>query len=268
MLVVPALRRLAGDAGAPDGRARAWMAVRLAGGATVALAGLGIGPPWLGAALVVAGTVLAGHALAALLPAGTLTARAGLPAAVATMALLNFAFFGTEAFVPLAIVDVRGAGVMLNGLSLTAAALTWTAGAWMQVRLATLAPRRRVIAAGLAVLGVGIAGTVALVATTVPVWSAVAAWAVAGLGMGLAFTTCSAAILESAPAGQEGAASASLQLAQVLGAAVATGIGGAIVAAPFAGTPPARGIAIVDGVMLLALLAAVAAARGVQARRG
>jgi MFS family permease len=182
------------------------------------------------------------------------------------MALLNFAFFGTEAFVPLAIVDVRGAGVMLNGLSLTAAALTWTAGAWMQVRLATWAPRRSVIVAGLAILGVGIAGVLALVLAPVPPWSAVAAWAVAGLGMGLAFTTCSAAILESAPAGQEGAASASLQLAQVLGAAIATGIGGTLVAAPFAGVPPARGIAVVDGVMLAVLAGAMLAAVGVDRR--
>ena len=78
--------------------------------------------------------------------------------------------------------------------------------------------------------------------------------------MGLAFTTCSAAILESAEPGQEGAASASLQLAQVLGAAIATGIGGAIVAAPFAGVPPARGIAVVDVVMLGVLAVAMATA--------
>jgi MFS family permease len=118
-----------------------------------------------------------------------------------------------------------------------------------------------VIVAGLVILGAGIGGVIALLSSHVPPWSAVVAWAIAGLGMGLAFTTCSAAILESAPAGQEGAASASLQLAQVLGAAVATGVGGAIVAAPFAGVPPARGIGVVDGVMLVVLVLAIATAR-------
>jgi len=180
------------------------------------------------------------------------------------MALLNFAFFGTEAFVPLAISDVRSAGITLTGLSLTAAALTWTAGAWMQVRLATRVARRAVIIAGLAILGLGIAGVIALLSPLVPTWIAVAAWAVAGLGMGLAFTTCSAAILESAPAGQEGAASASLQLAQVLGAAVATGTGGAIVASTFAGTPPTRGIGATNLLMLAALALAIVTALGVR----
>jgi MFS family permease len=183
------------------------------------------------------------------------------------MALLNFGFFGAEAFVPLAIVDVRGASVMLNGLTLTAAALTWTAAAWMQVRLATSAARERVITVGLVILGCGIGGVTALVCTGVSPWTAVVAWAVSGLGMGLAFTTCSAAILESAPTGQEGAASASLQLAQVLGAAIATGLGGAIVAAPFAGVPPAQGIALVDALMLMTIVMAMASARGVSQAR-
>ncbi len=301
LLVVPALRALSGDAAAADGggsardadsaattdaatvgagdaAVRTRMAVQLALGAALALAGLGGHVSWNGSGMIVAavlaggvavlaGVAIAGAALQGLLPPGTLLARPGLPAAVATMALLNFGFFGTEAFVPLAIVDVRGSGIMVNGLALTAAALTWTSGAWMQVRLATRVPPRRVIVTGLAILGAGVVGVAALVATRVPTWTAVAAWAVAGLGMGLAFTTCSAAILESAPPGQEGAASSSLQLAQVLGAAVATGIGGAIVAAPFAGVPPARGIGVVDGLMFAVLLVAIATARSVPHRR-
>jgi MFS family permease len=263
VLVVPALRMFPGDPDAPDGSARTRMALQLACGATIALAGFSLHRPWLGLGLVLAGSMAGVPALRQLLPAGTLAGRPGLPAAVATMGLLNFAFFGTEAFVPLALVDVREASVILTGLSLTAAALTWTAGAWIQVRLATRVPQRDVIIAGLVILGLGIGGTIALLAPSVPPSSAVAAWAVAGLGMGLAFTTCSAAILESAPAGQEGAASASLQLAQVLGAAVATGIGGALVAAPFAGVPPARGIWVVDVLMLAGLAAAIAVARAV-----
>jgi MFS family permease len=217
--------------------------------------------------LVGGGSLLAVPALRRLLPVGTLGGRPGLPAAVATMGLLNFAFFGTEAFVPLAIADVRGASIWLTGLSLTAAALTWTAGAWIQVRLAKRVAPHVVIVAGLLILGVGIGGVIALLSSHVPPWSAVVAWAVAGLGMGLAFTTCSAAILESAPTGQEGAASASLQLAQVLGAAVATGIGGAIVAAPFAGTPPRFGIMVADGVMLAVLVVATLAAANMSPAR-
>lgn len=262
LLVVPALRELPGDATAPDGGARTRMALQLALGSTAALAGFGLRRLWLALALVAAGSAVAVPALRRLLPEGTSRARPGLPAAVATMGLLNFAFFGTEAFVPLAIVEVRKAGIMLTGLSLTAAALTWTAGAWLPVRFATRVSRRTIITSGLAILGGGIAGTLALLSSHVPAVSVVAAWGIAGLGMGLAFTTVSAAILEAAPSGQEGAASASLQLAQVLGAAVATGIGGAIVVAPFAGDPARLGIATIDVLMLVTLVMAIVAARG------
>ena len=43
-----------------------------------------------------------------LLPEGTLRAAPGMPATVATMGLLNLACFGVDAFVPLALVEVRG----------------------------------------------------------------------------------------------------------------------------------------------------------------
>ena len=268
-LVLPPLRRLdAEPAAAADGAGRTWTALRLAVGASLALAGAGTRSLAAAVPLVAVGGALALRALRILLPAGTLVARAGLPAAIATMAVVNFAFFGTEAFVPLAIAQVRGASVLLTGLSLTAAALTWTTGAWMQVRFATRTSRRLVIASGLVLLGVGIAGTWLVLWPRVPTTTAVAAWAVAGLGMGLAFTTVSAAILEAASPGQEGVVSAAMQLAQVLGAAVATGLGGAIVAAPFAGDPPARGIAVVDALMLVTIALALAATRGVPDRRG
>ena len=263
MLVVPALRKLPGDASTPEGSARTWMAVQLALGASAALAGLGRERWWLALVLLAGGGAVALHALGRLMPAGTLLARAGLAAAIATMGLLTFAFFGTEAFVPLALSTVRGESVMLTGLSLTAATLTWTAGAWLPVRFAARVTRRALITSGLGILGAGIAGTLALLSSSVPAASAVVAWGVAGLGMGLAFTTVSAAILETAPLGQEGTASASLQLAQVLGAALATGIGGAIIVAPFAGDPPRLGIATIDLLMLATIGIAIAAARGV-----
>ena len=101
-----------------------------------------------------------------------------------------------------------------------------------------------------------------MLSPSVPAGWAVVAWAVSGFGMGLAFTTTSAAILQTADPARAGVASAALQLAQVLGAAIATGVGGALVAAPFAGDPPRFGIALVDVVMLVALGLAILAARG------
>lgn len=268
VLVLPGLHTLppAAEVAAPvdDSRKRIMRSVQLGAGAGVALSALGLAPWQLGAVVCAVGAVLAIDALRALLPAGTLLARAGLPAAVASMALVNFAFFGTEAFVPLALDRVRHAPVLLTGGALTAAAITWTVGAWLPVRLAGRVSRRTLILVGHAVLGGGFVGIAAVLLPGVHPALAVVAWAVAGLGMGLAYTCLSAAILESAEPGRAGIASASLQLAQVLGAALATGAGGAIVAAPFAGDPPTLGIAAVDGLMLVALVLSTFAAQRVQ----
>ena len=56
-----------------------------------------------------------------------------------------------------------------------------------------------------------------------PVLLATAGWAVVGLGMGLAHSTISLTVIEQAPAGAEGAASAAMQLANVLGVALGAG---------------------------------------------
>jgi MFS family permease len=262
LLALPALRTLRPAAEPAAHSGQIFRALQLGVGASAALTGVGLHDWRLALLLVLVGGGVAIRALRRLLPAGTLVARRGLPAAIASMALITFAFFGTEAFVPLALSHVRHAPVLLSGLSLTAAALTWTAGAWMPVRLAGRVGRRAIVIGGLLILAAGILGVFALLAARVPVAYAVLAWAIAGFGMGLAFTTTSAAILEAAAPGEAGMASASLQLAQVLGAALATGVGGAVVAASFAGDPPVVGIGAVDLIMVAAASLGVVTARG------
>ena len=84
---------------------------------------------------------------------------------------------------------------------------------------------------GFALVAVGI-GAVALVLWhAVPVVVVPRAWGVAGLGMGLAYPSFSLITLARAGDGEEGRASSSLKLNEVLCAAMATGIGGAIIAA-------------------------------------
>lgn len=262
-LALPGLHGLAkGEPTAPRTR-QLWLALELGTGATMALTGFSLATWQLGLACVAIGGGITVHALQQLLPRGTLTARAGLPAAVASMALITFAFFGTEAFLPLALSRIRHEPVLLSGLALTSAALCWTAGAWVPVRLSNRFRRRGVIFSGLGILALGIFGILMLLAPAVPSLVAVLAWGIAGLGMGLAFTTITAAILESASTSDAEMASAALQLAQVLGAAIATGLGGAVVAARFAGDPPSFGIAIVDLIMLAAVALTLLTARGI-----
>jgi hypothetical protein len=63
-----------------------------------------------------------------------------------------------------------------------------------------------------------------------PVAALVAAWAVGGLGMGLSYAPISVTVLGTAAPGQEGTASASLQLTDVLGVSLGTGLAGVFVA--------------------------------------
>jgi MFS family permease len=198
-----------------------------------------------------------------LTPPGTLVARPGLPAAVAVMALLSAAFFGVEVFVPLALTEVRGQSAAIAGTALTASTVTWTLGAWLQARLAPRHSRRVLVCAGLAILAAGIAATACVLLPGVPPLLACATWGVGGLGMGLGYSTTSLVVLESAPAGQEGEASASLQLANVLGTAVGTGLGGAVLAQLRAGgESPALAIAVADTVAVaMAVLGIAAGAR-------
>jgi MFS family permease len=263
ILTLPSLRLLAGGTAAP----RDWRTIvdslRLATGAGLALAALSQGSPLLIAALLAAGTLIGLASLRRLLPAGTLRAAAGLPAAIATHGLLNLAFFGVDAFVPLALMNGRGQTATVAGLALTTATIGWTSGSWVQAHLAARQGRRVMVIAGLALIALGTAGVAATLAPGVPVLLALLGWGVAGLGMGVAFSTLSLVVLEAAQPGQEGTASAALQLANVLGVAFGAGIGGVIVGSADAGAAVSlTRIALQDGLMIGALaLAALAALR-------
>lgn len=227
----PALRTIGGTPDRPRSFRRPLAALALAAGVGLAQAGLAPLAPLARAALVLGGLAVAAVAARELLPAGTLRLARGLPAAVVTALLLNLAFFGVDTFIPLGLTAVRGQSAAAAGLALTAATLTWTTGAWVQARLAARVRRSHVAAAGLALVVLGVAGVAAVMLPSVPVLLAPLSWAVAGLGIGLTFSTLSLVALESAEPGQEGTASAAVQLANQLGVAFGTGVGGAIVGA-------------------------------------
>ncbi|MBV9326850.1 MAG: MFS transporter [Chloroflexi bacterium] len=194
--------------------------------------------PELPVALLVGalGVLLAVPALTALLPEGTLSARGGLPAAVALRGLLAFGVFGSEALIPLGLTTQRGVAQSLVGLALTAGALAWVLGSWVQDRAearssGSLVARAMRVAVGLCLIAVGISGVAAtVVLPSVPVELVAVAWAVGGLGMGLAYPATTLTALGVASSGEEGAAAASLQVAETIGTAVGTGTVGALFA--------------------------------------
>jgi MFS family permease len=232
-LTLPAMR--SAGLGRPQGDAahesRVGLAIGVSVGAGLVLAGLTASSPLRALVLVPLGGVLAVRSLLRLVPAGTLRARRGLPATILARGTLTFAFFGADAYLPLTFTSVRGTSVTGAGLALTASALAWTVGSWIQERRVERVGARRLVTTGFVLVAVGIAGLASSLWSAVPVGVAVAGWTVAGLGMGLGYSPISLLVLREAPAGREGAASSSLHLVDVLGIALGTGIGGAAVAA-------------------------------------
>jgi MFS family permease len=195
----------------------------------------GSGAILAGLALIAGGVVIGLPALRRLVPAGTLTVRPGLPATIASRGLLTFTFFGADAYVTLALTAVRHRSPVLAGLAVTGATVAWTGGAWVQARLNNVWEGRRLVRTGLVIILAGIAGMILVLQPAVPVFVGLAAWTVAGLGMGLAYAPLSLMMLRNALPGQEGQASASLNLTDVLGTAIGIGAGGAAVAAAASG---------------------------------
>jgi MFS family permease len=268
-IAVPALVRLGPPAASGAEEHRMTDGFRAAAGATMVLAGLTLaagsaaGADRLGVILGGAGLIAAGlaaglPALRRLVPPGTLTARPGLPATILSRGLLTFTFFGADAYVTLAVTAVRHRSPVVASLAVTGATVSWTIGAWVQARLSESWEGRRLVRCGLVIVLAGIAGMVLALQPGVPVAEGLAAWTVAGLGMGLAYAPISLMMLRSAPPGQEGRVSASLNLADVLGTAIGIGVGGAAVAAA-AGRDLRLGIAVAFvaaaavGVMALAV---------------
>ena len=213
-------------------------------GAGVALASLSSGQLPIVVAGVLAGGALLVVSLRRLAPPGTLLARRGLPATILSRGLLTCSFFAGDAYVPYAITAVRHAPTELGALALTAATMTWTAGSWVQARWITRVGPRRLIRLGEGMVFIGLALMSVTLLPSVPVALGIVAWAIGGFGIGQAYSPLSVTTLDRATRGQEGRATSALQLFDVLGQAVGTGVAGAIVAGA------ARGLGHRDGVAL------------------
>jgi MFS family permease len=260
-LVVPALRKLVRKGETAYNWPRLLGAVRVALGVALALAALSAGSWLLGGLMLAGGLLLAAPALGGLLPRGTFRATAGLPAAVATTSLLHFGFFGADAFVPLTLTLVRELPTLVVGMVLTGTTVGWTAGAWLQARLVGHWRRRSLVLAGLALMMLGILGFSTALVPAIPVGFAMAAWALVGLGMGLAVSTASLVVLDEAPEGEEGAASAAMQLANGLAIALTTGVGGALIGHGEAATAISSGLFVQLALTIAGLGLGVLAAR-------
>ena len=193
-------------------------------------------------------------ALRRLLPVGTFRARPGVPAAIAGNGFLNMAFFSADAFIPYLLTTHRGYSTFVAGMALTSATLSWTAGSWLQERLDHRVSRAARAAVGGALVMVGLAATSLALIDGVPGAFVAVTWAVAGLGIGIAYPTFSLEMMAGTQAGREGETSSAMKLTETLAGAAGIGVAGGIVAAGEAGGWAAGALA---GVFVLAGAAGV-----------
>lgn len=264
VITLPALSRSAPQvdgvevAPAEDRRGRAVVLSLAVGAVLVAISGV---PVVLAGVLLVVSVPIAIRAFLALVPAGTIRLAPGMPAAVLVRGILTFAFFGADAYVSLTFQHVRDQPTWVAGVALTGTTILWTTGAWVQQRWILTAGPRRVVMTGFAFVALGIVGMVGALGP-LPLVPSVAAWSVAGFGIGLAYAPLSVTVLGLAEPGREGAAASSIQLTDVLGTALGTGLGGAFVAlGDTQGWATRSALELAFAVTLAVAIAGIAAAR-------
>lgn len=193
-------------------------------------------PPLLSPLGVLGLLAILGVALTAprLLPPGTVRSARGLPSVMLSRAVFNASFMGAISFVPLMLSRERGVSLPVTGGVIALASLGWSAGSWLQGRSRRRGPveRSRLVVVGAVLLATGLAVLAILTPwPAAPVWLLGGALAVSGLGMGFGSTTLSVLVLDLAPVAEHGRASASLQLADVLGTVVGVAAATALFAA-------------------------------------
>lgn len=204
-------------------------AAGLAALSVAALQGAGQLLGWRGALLGAVALVGLLVSVPPLMPPRFLRMGDGLSAVVWARACQAGAFFATEAFLPLSLVEMRGMSLFQAGLALTIGSLGWTVGSWIQSRPWLRLRRDQIIQLGLACSVFGI------VAMAVAAWHprgtlalAAVGWTVGGFGMGLAIASGSLAVMALSEPAQLGRNTSSLQTAEGLGNSLIGALAGTI----------------------------------------
>lgn len=211
---------------------------------------------WARVPVLLAGLAVLGLGLRALLPAGTVALRRGVPAVVGFRGLMAGVFTSVESLVPLTLSVVHGYSASAAGVPLTGGALGWAAASWWQGRHPGV-PRHRLVRVGLVLIAVAAAGMALLSQPWSPAWVVYAVWVTGPVGMGLGMSGVSVLLLTYSPESERGANSSALQLSDAVSSALCIGLAGALVAASARGALPLpRAAALLDLLMVAVALAA------------
>ncbi|MGI4894083.1 MAG: MFS transporter, partial [Janthinobacterium lividum] len=209
--------------------------------AVVVLSSAGAAGAWRWVLALAALTVLA-VGVRPLLPRGTLTARAGLPATVLLRGSIAATFYSTEVYLPLMLHERFGLPLWAAGAVLTAGAIAWASGSAVQGRLGDRLPHHVAVRVGAVLLLVGVTtqlGVAAITSALSPEISpstattpsaaivmAAVGWFVGGGGMGLMYPRTTVLVLARSDPGSEGAGSAALTISDAAGGATALALTG------------------------------------------
>jgi MFS family permease len=250
-LVVPTVRRLGPPDPSRDTTPRRRGLVLTALGAAAGVCALS----WAAQRPSASAAAVAGVALVALLastrrllPDGVFRARRGVAAVVAARGLLAGVFLTANSYLPLILTSTHHWTLAAAGTPLAVGSLGWSAGSAWQGHHPALA-RHRLLQIGFLPLTAGTAGLLPVAAGWGTPWLALPLWGVAGIGMGLGYSSVSFLLLQQSGAGEVGFHSSAAQMSEQLTTAILIGAGGALLA--LLGSP-AHALPV-----LLALLAAL-----------
>ncbi|MFJ7213228.1 MFS transporter [Amycolatopsis sp. NPDC098790] len=125
--------------------------------------------------LALAGAVVAGAGMIAILPEGTARLRRGTPSALAALVLFAVGYFGADSLITVLLTTGYGQSLGQAAIVLSAAPLAWA--------VTSLVTRKHFPATGLSLTALG----AAVLAIGGPFPVVLAAWTVAGAGVGLAY---------------------------------------------------------------------------------
>jgi predicted MFS family arabinose efflux permease len=214
--------------------------------------------------LAAAAVVVALIAVRPLLPAGALRARRGLPSVLLVRGLAAAGFFGAQVYIPYLLTERYEVSPTIAGLSLTGGALAWSAAATVQGRMGVRLSSVTAVRVGTVLVAVGVGLALVAAALTAPVVMIIAAWIVAGAGMGLMSPRTSALTLEMSAPESQGFNSSAMTVADSFGSALALALTGVLFTSVAGAGDPFVAVFVLAGVIALAaaVLAPRVAARG------
>jgi hypothetical protein len=162
-----------------------------------------------------------------------------------------------EAFLPLSLSALRGAGGAQVAALLTLSALAWTSGAFLQARLCEIWSPPALARAGATALVAGIGCAILSLSASTPTGVVLGGWTLAGLGMGVVYNAATASAMLATGTGGEGTTGAALGIVDAVASSVATAVVGLFVAATSLSAPSAP-LAVAAAFLLAAAVGAAA----------